>query len=269
MAGLLSLVSVLVSLVGSGFAATATSAGSSVMTPFTALVITLAVAACVLLPPRSRQASAISLVGLILVVAGGALSVVFSLIGLAALGSGGPAVAINFLRYLASITVEVAAVILLLRMWQLTNEERLHEPTTSMLQGSAAGTTLGAAPAQPGVPGAAGSAGSAGSGTWQPQPHAGAVWGSAHEAATGSAVSGWGGAPGTPSGWTPASLPPQAPQGRPAPPPAAAPPSGGEYTRIAPGAPQGPGPQGPQPGPQQGPQSGPQSGPPYGPPPGR
>lgn len=254
---LLVLVSLVFGSLERDFTVAAASLGPAVMSPFSALVVLLAVAACVGLAPRSPQAATISLTGLILVVASGAIGIVLSLIGLAAAGSGGPSTAVGFLRTLASFTVVVAAVVVLLRLWQTATEPAASEPSTSVL-GQAGAPALGS---QPG--GSQLTAPQPGAASWQPQPHAGAVWGSAHAAATGSQVSGWGGAPGAPSGWTPASLPPQAPPAGPSQPAAAPQADVQEYTRIAPGVPSGPGGAaipGPPPGPQSGPQSGPYPG---------
>lgn len=265
---LLVLILLVIQTLDRGIASAAGSYSSSLMSPFSALVVVLAVLACVVVSPRSPQAGTISLFGLIVVVAGGALAIVLGLVGLAGAESGGLSTAVGFLRMLASYTVVVASVVVLLRLWQETTDNA-SEPTTSML---VPGSQLGGPHA--------GTPASAGSGTWQPQPHAGAVWGSARDAATGSQVTGWGGAPGAQPGWTPASLPPQAPHRRPDTPGSRVdPPAGGdEYTRIASGYGQGAGspqpptpapPQGTLPGQHPGPQSGPQTGPGYGPPSGR
>lgn len=158
--------------------------------PLTVVLLGAVVAACIL-GDRTPRARTLTLLSLVVVVAGLVVSLVLGAAGLAA-GS-----VLNrlppFLVLLAELAVPAVVAAVLYRLLQAQPAAA----TSPALTGGA----LGRRPEQGVVEPWSGSAAQA-QPTWQPDQAAGAAWNTAGDAAAGAAASGWG-TPGESGGWTP------------------------------------------------------------------
>lgn len=168
-----------------GLSMAASVSASSLMSPIAALVVLASVLLAVLLTPAMAQARTAVIVGLAIVAGFGALSVLFALIGLGTLGSSSAAaVLVTFLRQLINLAVPAVVALTLVKLLA-----EVPAPTPAI-----GGQPGFGAPTSTQVPEPSGQYPQQ-QAPQQQEQGAGAMWGTANQAASGASASSWQGQP--------------------------------------------------------------------------